>query len=142
MLEEKWQCDRCNKTIHGVENAWLRWKKNLNDGSFYDFKIVHHPRCEQPSPKVERSRLSESGDPLTEYLGTEGFIRLLELIAKTNGEDRHELLKLIQRLHVPGYESAHIHFETAYQKGRITPPINGVFYPTTQKIKEINKKYN
>ena len=142
MLEEKWQCDRCNKMIHGADNAWLRWRKNLNDGTYYDFKIVHYPVCEQPSPKVQSTRLAEPGDPLTEYLGDDGLIRLLELIVHTEGKDQDDLLKLIQRLHIPGYESAHVHFENAFKKGGLVPPTNGVFYPTIQKIKEINEEYS
>lgn len=141
VLEEKWQCDRCNKIIHGADKAWLKWKKNLNDGSYYDFKIVHHPACQQPSPKVQKSRLAEPGNPLSEYLGKDGLIRLLELVAQTDGKDRDELLKVIQRLQIPGYESAHINFESAYKSGELVPPTNGVFYPTIHKIKEINEEY-
>lgn len=142
MVEEKWICDKCKEPIMKAEEGWFKWTKNLNDETLSRFKIIHYPACKQPGPKLQKSGLTTPGDPLQEFLGKEGLIRLLELMAKTNPENQPELLEMIQRLQIPGYESARTHFKKAYEKGKLVPPIDGVFYPTIKKIQEINERYN
>lgn len=142
MVEERWICDKCNDPIKTVESGWVKWTKNLNDGTLSGFKIIHHPACKQPGPKFQKTGLTAPGDPLKEFLGKDGLIRLLELLSKTNLEDQHELLEMIQRLHIPGYESARPHFEKAHAKGQLVPASKGVYYPTIKKIQEINEHYN
>ena len=142
MIEEKWICDKCKEPIMSAEEGWFKWIKNLNDETLSGFKIIHHPTCKQPGPKIQKSGLTAPGDPLNEFLGTDGLIRLLELMSNTNPENQHELLEMIQRLHVPGYEAALPHFEKAHAKGQLVPPSKGVYYPTMKKIQEINEEYN
>lgn len=142
MVEEKWICDRCKEPIMTAEEGWFKWTKNLNDGTLSGFKITHHPTCKQPGPKLQRSGLISPGDLLKEFLGQDGLIRLLELMSQTNPESLHELLEMIQRLHIPGYESALPHFEQAHADLQLVPPIGGVYYPTMKKIHEINEQYN
>lgn len=141
MIEEKWICDNCNEPILTADEGWIKWTKNLNEETLSGFKIIHHPTCKQPGPKIQRTGLTSPGDPLKEFLGTDGLIRLLELMSKVNPENQHELLEMIQRLHVPGYEFARFYFEKAHAEGQLVPPSNGVYYPTTKKIQEINERY-
>lgn len=141
MVKEKWICDKCNQPIEKVENAWFTWSKNLNDGSLSNFKIIHHPTCKKPEPKIQKSKLSRPGDPLKRYLGKNGLVRLLELLSKTNSDAQNEMLEMIQRLQVPGYERARSYFEEAYADKQIVPPNQGVYYPTIEKIQEIIIKY-
>lgn len=142
MIEKKWICDKCNEPIMTAEEGWLKWTKNLNDETLSEFKIVHHPACKQPGPKIQKTGLTAPGDPLKEFLGHDGLIRLLELMSKTPLKNEHELLEVIQRLQIPGYEMARPHFEKAHKRRQLVPPIDGVYYPTIKKIQEINEQYN
>lgn len=141
MAEEKWICDKCKEPIMNAEGGWLKWTKNLNDGTLSGFKIIHHPACKQPGPKIQKTGLTEPGDPLKEFMEQDGLIRLLELISKTNLKDQHELLEIIQRIHIPGYEEARLHFKKEHGESRLVPPVDGVYYPTIKKIQEINEQY-
>lgn len=142
MVEEKWICDKCKEPIMRAEEGWFKWTKNLNDGTLTNFKIIHYPVCKQPGPKIQKTALTTPGDLVQEFLGKDGLIRLLELMSKTKPENQPELLEMIQRLQIPGYESARLHFDKAHEKGKLVPAIDGVYYLTTKRIQEINEEYN
>lgn len=142
MVVDQWICDKCHEPIEEAEDGWLKWIKNLNTEKYLDFKIIHHPACRKPGPKIQRSGLTEPGDLLTEFTGTDGLIRLLELLAKTDAENQSGLLDVIQRIHVPGYETAREHFDKAHALTQIIPPIDGVYYLSAKKIQEINEQYS
>lgn len=141
MVTEKWICDKCGRPIEQVADGWLTWTRNLNDYTLSDFKIIHHPTCQHPEPKIQKSRLSAPGDPLAEFQGKNGLVRLLELIPQVKSENQNEIIEIIQRLHVPGYETARLKFEQAADEGRIVPPTHGLYYLTVEKLQEINDKY-
>lgn len=53
---------------------------------------------------------------LTEFLGADGLMMLLPILTK--GElPQEDLLEMIKRCHVPGYEQAHLHFDHAIDEG-------------------------
>lgn len=141
MVENKWICDKCREPIMTIEEGWLKWTKNLNDETLSGFKIIHHPACKGPGPKIQKSGLTAPGDPLKEFQGEDGLIRLLELLSKTEPENQSELLEIIQRIHIPGYEAARPYFKKENEEGRLVPAVDGVYYPTVKKIQEINKQY-
>lgn len=142
MVEEKWICDKCKEPIMTAEEGWFQWTKNLNTETLSNFKLIHHPVCKQPGPKILKSGLTSPGDPLNEFLGTDGLIRLLELMSKTKAKNQDQLLEMIQRLHVPGYESVRPHLKKAHEERQLVPPNNGVYYLTLKKIEELNERYN
>lgn len=141
METEMWLCDKCGRPIKQAKDGWLYWMRNLNDFMISDFKIIHHPTCQHPEPQIQKSMLSTPGDPLVEFQGENGLIRLLELIPKVKKENQNEIIDIIQRLHVPGYETARLHFEQAENDGFIVPHTQGVYYLTIEKLQEINKEY-
>lgn len=58
--------------------------------------------------------------PLTHFLGPDGLMQLLAYIAEEHVE-RAEVLELIKRLFIPGYEHARLHFDAAISEGIFEP---------------------
>ena len=76
------------------------------------------------------------------FLKEDGLIRLLRLLSDSNLLNKEEVLQIINRLHIPGYESARFYFEEAYSEGIIDGPNqSGSYYPVTSQINEINERY-
>lgn len=136
-----WLCDKCGQPIEQAKDGWLIWTRNLNDFTISNFNIIHHPTCQYPEPQIQRSRLSAPGDPLVEFQGKNGLIRLLELIPQVKQENQNEIIDIIQRLHIPGYETARLHFEQAAEEDFIVPHTHGLYYLTVEKLEEINEAY-
>ncbi|MDN6195879.1 MAG: hypothetical protein L0L39_04000 [Atopostipes suicloacalis] len=141
MEKGMWQCDECGKAIKSADKGWLKWTKNHNDGSISHFKIIHHPKCDEPGPKIRKTYRATPGDLLSDFVGTNGLVRLLELIPQTHSKDQKGLLEVIQRLHIPGYESARPYFNEAYEDKKIIPPVEGVYYLTLEKLQAIFQEY-
>ncbi|API90077.1 hypothetical protein BKP56_12785 [Marinilactibacillus sp. 15R] len=54
------------------------------------------------------------GNHLKYYIGTEGLIRLLRLLGDDKVINRQELITLVQRIQVPGYDIDLNSFDEAY----------------------------
>lgn len=63
------------------------------------------------------------------FLGADGLMMLLGFIAN-NELPTPEVLEMIKRLHIPGYEHARLHFERAIAEGVFEPTTVEGFYPT------------
>jgi hypothetical protein len=65
--------------------------------------------------------------PLESFLGPDGLMELLSFIA--GGElPTPEVLEMIKRLHIPGYEEARLHFGSALDEGVFEPNTREGFY--------------
>jgi len=136
-----WICDRCGEPIKRAIDGWVQWrtseaesrerKRNGQLPFGRDLQLVHHwsastrPKdlgCGQHGCqfKEEDPSFVVKGLPLQYFLGADGLMNLLEYIAEEE-IDRSEILEMIKRMHIPGYEHAHLYFEEAISEGIFEP---------------------
>ncbi len=112
--KEYWVCDRCHKQIVNKEDGVVAWESsNLNDAKNL---CLLHRKC-----NVETEYLSDRN--LKSFLGEDGLVNLLEFISDDIFIDKEEVLEMIKRLHVTGYEQARLYFDEALSEQVID--ING-----------------
>ncbi|MBN8233362.1 hypothetical protein JYK02_38180 [Corallococcus macrosporus] len=73
----------------------------------------------------DRATLADLG--LESFLGADGLTDLLSLFSQDN-LPAVELIRMIQRLHTPGYEQARFHVSAATADGVIAPDLPPGFY--------------
>jgi hypothetical protein len=70
-------------------------------------------------------------DSLPEFQGPDGLMRLLEMIARERFPTS-ELLEIIKRIHIPGYEHARRHFDRALAEDKIEQDVEPGYWRQTQ----------
>lgn len=132
-VTEVWTCDSCHKPIQSVKDGWVQW---LSIGDYPNVRaerlqLVHHksasPLTESDSgcyfnqQAIFRSTGYITQDlHLRNFVGPDGLMMLLRLLEE--GElPKEEVLEMIKRLHIPGYEGARNHFEEAIAAGAFEP---------------------
>ena len=128
-----WFCDTSGKAITKAENGWVEWieyKVSEDEYKGRNFRLVHagSKGC-QFNEKEERKKDGGmiSDMPLKHFLGQDGLMYLLSKIAQ-GIIPTSEVLEMIKRLHISGYEIARKHFERALKKGIIETEIYPGFY--------------
>jgi len=133
-----WTCDSCGEPIEEVGHGWVEWLTYINENNYFQrgFRLVHHctahepldTRCQYREPlEWQRNSPIVSDLPLERFLGPDGLILLLSFIAQGT-LPFEEVLEMIKRLHVPGYEEARFHFEDAISEGIIEPRTGRGYY--------------
>ena len=126
-----WVCDSCGQAIEDVSHGWVEWLLRKEGDKYIGrgLRLVHH--CSAHEPLDTRCQYRERNEyqrdesilndlPLTDFVGPDGLITLLSFIAR--GElPADEVLEMIKRLHVPGYEQARFHFDAAIAEGVFEP---------------------
>jgi len=129
-----WICDTCKQPILKVEDGWLEWLNVHVYDNGHDretgLRLVHHRPasplraeggCQYKSQlEYRRRKAIVAHMSLQECLGPEGLIQLTELLSQ-GFEPAEEVLEMIKRLHVPGYEHARLHFKEAIAGGVFEP---------------------
>lgn len=126
-----WICDTCGRPIRSAEHGWVEWiglpSPDNAPQRIRNIRLVH---CHSQSPLGpgrcqfdSDSEYAKDGgaiadDSLTEFLGPDGLMQLLELLAE-HGEPDPGIMELIKRLHIPGFEHARPHFRSALAEGLI-----------------------
>jgi hypothetical protein len=126
-----WICDVCGQPIRSAEHGWVEWVElPVPDGEPLRIRGIRLVHCHSQSPlgpgRCQYDGRTESvrdggaiaDDALTEFLGPDGLMQLLELLVE-HGDVDAGLLELIKRLHIPGYEHARRHFRWALTEGLI-----------------------
>ena len=130
MVTKTWICDSCGKEISRVKNGWVEWlASEQKGGGARGIRLVHNAQaatgklgkgCHYGNKKGMRVL----GSSMDYFLGANGLMKLLSLVAE--GEiEKADVLEMIKRLHIPGYEYSRKHFAKAIK--------NGVFEPTTRE---------
>lgn len=135
-----WTCDTCGQVINNVGDGWVEWVEIMQpDGTFHgrDLRLVHHAPASPRGPHVScqfdrqaefrNDRGTVRDEPLKDFVGADGLVPLLEMISDER-LPTEEILTLIQRLHVPGYEQARHHFATAISEGVFEPNTKPGYY--------------
>jgi len=110
-----WRCDSCADMITSVPAGWVEWlaSEDIHGNDILrGFRLVHRGRQKNarnhncrydPLEEFRSGRTIVEGLPLERLVGTDGLMILLSLMAE--GELPHrEILVLIKRVQIPGYE--------------------------------------
>jgi hypothetical protein len=143
----EWTCDTCGEIIKSVEDGWVEWVQiRQPDGTARgrNLRLVHRAPASPRRPNGtcqfdQRAEFRRDGGTvgdasLDEYVGADGLVTLLEMISDQRAPTE-EVLTLIQRLHVPGYEQARHHFDAAISEGVFEPNTKPGYY----RVSEIDK---
>lgn len=129
-----WICDTCGYTIANPEQGWVEWLSCSDAGkrAGRGLRLVHHfpssplrdsagTGCQYNGQvELHRDGMTVSDVPLLDFLGPQGLMDLLAMIAEDE-LPKEELLEMIKRLHIPGYEHARHHFAAAIAAGAFEP---------------------
>lgn len=112
----KWICDTCGQPIEKAEDGWVEWISYVGDKQGRDLRLVHSFSA---SPKTDNTKCQfnesyeynkDSGmvsdNSLSEFVGSDGLMRLLVFISE-NELPTADVLAMIKRVHIPGYEEKH-----------------------------------
>lgn len=138
MNKDTWICDACGDTIKNESDGWIEWLSRSDSAACHGLRLVHHqpasPRgpsgsCQYDADLVwSRDRLLIHDMQLDAYLGPDGLMQLLTLLS--NGKlPPTEVIEMVKRLHIPGYEHGRHHFEQAIEEGLIDPDTKFGFFP-------------
>ncbi|SRR6266481_905934 len=148
-----WLCSECGEVIKKAEDGWVEWLNTPIDDPEHDYRgsglrLVHHlpasPRklkremgCQyNGNVEFQKNRSLVSDNSLSDFVGADGLMQLLAMLAE-NKMSRKEVLELTKRIHIPGYERAHLHFNEAISEG-VYEPNTVVGYPFQYQIRAIN----
>lgn len=127
-----WICDNCGKKIDNIENGWIEWleakDKNGNYKS-WGIRIVHRVDCIYNQDLVYKQHKAIVSDvDLKSFSGSDGLMDLLVQISDNNFNDNEEVLEIIKRIHIPGYEEARLYFDEAIGDGIFEPNTKPSYY--------------
>jgi len=134
-----WRCDSCSDIITSVQAGWVEWlaseNKHGND-ILGGLRLVHRGRqknarnhiCRYDPLKEFRSgKTIVEGLPLERLVGADGLMVLLSFLAE--GELPHgEILELIKRVQIPGYELVRNLSPRRQDSKRVSPVLSHGYY--------------
>ncbi|MDD4564658.1 MAG: hypothetical protein PHE79_04180 [Eubacteriales bacterium] len=129
METKSWVCDSCGEKIENQQDGWVEWLHKTNyqgaQHSCRGIRIVHRINCIYDQDAVFKNENAIAGDSdLESFMGPDGLMQLLSFISEDKFEDTEEVLEIIKRIHIPGYEEARFCFDEAISQC--------VFEPNTQ----------
>ncbi len=135
MKNETWVCDSCGDEIQNVNQGWIEWLVPISEDRVagHGLRLVHRYsggdrfRCQYNDEREFKNGYHIYDSSLCDFIGADG---LMKLLGKISDDDlpREEILEMIKRLHVPGYEKARRHFERAISEGVFEPNSKRGFY--------------
>ncbi len=145
-----WICDECDRTIEKASDGWVQWrvfeaetrarKLKGQEPLARDLQLVHHSSdgvnfgCQFIDHDPAYMILDEG---LPDFLGPDGLMKLLGFIANKQVKTS-EVLEMIKRLNIPGYEHARIYFKEAISEG-VFEPNTSPGYHLQSDIEAVNK---
>ena len=139
MRTTTWICDCCGDEIKDASHGWVEWLTKNDDGkrSSRGLRLVHHfvhsPRegqnkCQYDGNfEYKKDDYALSDTDLKSFLGPGGLMHLLSMLFDDEAP-KDEIVEIIKRLHIPGYENARSHFATAISDGAFEPNTKPGFY--------------
>lgn len=126
-----WVCDTCGQLIQAAAHGWVEWI--MYSGEDYskpgrDLRLVHHRPHSPLNQGCQFDRREErakdggliADQSLPEFQGPDGLMELLSMIAEQR-LPAAQVIEMVKRLHVPGYEHARRHLQRAVVEGVIEP---------------------
>jgi hypothetical protein len=133
-----WKCSSCGELITSIEDGWVEWlaTENKRGTLLRDLRLVHgktkpgdsgsHSCRYDPRIEFRNHKSVVEGLPLERFVGPDGLMLLLSFLAAEE-MPQNDVLELIKRVQVPGYEQARELFE-AIGKEIFTPSIREGYY--------------
>jgi hypothetical protein len=122
-----WFCDHCDEIIEHVDDGWLQWWTGPNPGGSphrgFGVRIVHHLSASPTKHDGEgcyyrdgeRGRDFDRADHhLRLFTGVDGFA---QIFWRGSNWSQEETAVIVQRLYVPGYETARRYAAAAADAG-------------------------
>jgi hypothetical protein len=131
-----WECSTCGELINRVEDGWVEWLACEEQGVPFTkgLRLVHRGKKGVRNPcqydarqEFQRNRNIVEGLPLERFVGPDGLMLLLSLIASGDLPGT-EIIELAKRVQVPGYELARAELQIAIEDGLLMPAIGNGFY--------------
>lgn len=136
-MNSYWVCDTCGKEIHSSVEGIIEWYSYVDEKGIPrvgKLRLVHE-RSISPLKKTNLKRKGCSFDmhetlykgtatgtieqaPLGDFLGPEGLMRLLSFMLE-KGLPAKDVVRMVKRVHVPGYDVARNFFLEAALEGII-----------------------
>ncbi|KPU43031.1 hypothetical protein OXPF_34630 [Oxobacter pfennigii] len=127
-----WICDNCGKKIENIKDGWVEWLEVKDQNGNYrnkSIRIVHRGKCLYNQDLVYKKYKAIVADTdLEDFSGLDGLIDLLSYISEGNFDNNEEVLEIIKRIHIPGYEEARLYFEEAIYDGVFEPNTKPGYY--------------
>lgn len=143
MINNYWICDRCGENINKPEEGYIEWLRDIHDNNLKNFHLVHHRNECLYNEKVETGKgHSVPGHHLQHFLDEDGLMRFLRILDDDKLVDPFEVIELIKRTHISGYEQARFHLEEGASEGIVDGPRNKGYYPSTSQIEDINDMFS
>lgn len=140
-IHSGWQCDNCGALIRTFEDGRVEWLCQGGDEEpikITGLRLVHaratSPKtlapygCEyDPKQEFHRNRSLVEGLSLSAFSGPDGLVLMLSMLAQ--GEyPTDQLIEVVKRLAVPGYEEARDLFARAISEEVVVPAIAPGYY--------------
>ena len=135
-----WSCDSCGNSITRIEDGWVEWLASDERGKtgLKGVRLVHtraaSPKKRQKSGcqydaerQFHNRRDLVEGLSLARFVGPDGLMLLLSFVAAEEAP-RNEVLELIKRVQIPGYELAVPYLQQAITQGLFVPCIGNGFF--------------
>lgn len=123
MNKTKFFCDKCGKEIDkkNAEMEWLNIDPNIT-GGFKGLRIIHRSKdCRYSNQECIDKNAISSSLPLEIITEADGLMRLLRFISDDSFQDKENVLEIIKRLFIPGYEKARLYLHEAIDHRVIEP---------------------
>lgn len=142
-----WICDHCGDKINSLKDGYVQWVLVPNGSKYIgrDMHIVHRftskPGCiYNEHIEFSKDKGTVADDSLEFFYSVDGLTNLLMKIEE-NEIPTKQILEIIKRIHIPGYEAIRHHVKKAIAEGVIEPDgLDG--YYNQFEIKAIINKYN
>ena len=142
-----WRCDSCADMITSVQAGWVEWLASEDKHGkdiLRGLRLVHRGRQKNarnhncrydPLQEFRSGRTIVEGLPLERLVGADGLMILLSLLA--DGELPHrEILELIKRVQIPGYELVR-NLAPRGQHSKLLSPVLSDGYYLQSEIREM-----
>jgi hypothetical protein len=133
-----WRCDSCAQLITSIEAGWVEWlavADRYGATSIRGLRLVHALCRYDDGDEFRKDHSLVEGLPLERFVGADGLMLLLSLIAEEEMPTA-PLLELVKRVHIPGYEQTRDFFSEAIHGGHVAPLIREGFYLQSE-IREV-----
>ncbi len=138
MNTSTWICDNCGELLQRAEDGYVEWLITQADEHGNrrgrGLRLVHHlPASPHHSCQYdEDEEFRRDGSilqslSLEQFLGPDGLMLLLSMLARDK-LPKADVLEMIKRLHIPGYEHARQHFQRAIDDGVFEPNVPEGYY--------------
>ena len=140
---DTWICDTCGESTTKPSDGWVEWisypdEENTGKRKGRGFRLVHASHASPIKSCQFGGRHEHMGDkgfvadlPLERFLGPDGLMLLLSNISEEDVPNQ-EVLEMIKRIHIPGYDQVRGHISEAMSKGAFYPNLPEGYYFQSQ----------